>query len=49
MCMWNTVFLQSDATFYFTARFVQLLFKGVYYSRVAFISLESPETSTMAG
>ena len=29
--------------FYFAAHFVQLLFKGGYYSRAAFISLESPE------
>ena len=47
----HTVFLQSDATatIYFAARFVRLLFEGGYYSRVAFISLESLETSTTAG
>ena len=44
----DTIFLRSDAaaTVYFTARFVRLLFEGGYYSRAAFISLESPETST---
>ena len=48
-CM-HTVFLQSDtvATIYFAAHFVWLLFKGGYYSRVAFISLETLETSTTA-
>ena len=47
----HTVFLQSDATasVYFAACFVQLLFKGGYYLWVAFISLESLETSTTAG
>ena len=46
-----TVFLRSDiaATIYFAARFVWLLFKGSHYSRVVFISLESLETSKMAG
>ena len=46
-----TVFLRSDtaATIYFTACFVRLLFEGDYYSRAAFISLESLEASTMAG
>ena len=29
--------------------FVRLLFEGGYYSRAAFISLESPETSSTAG
>ena len=44
----STVFLQSDAvaTIYFAGRFVWLLLEGGYYSRAAFISLESPETST---
>ena len=44
----STVFLRSDAaaTIYFAGRFVRLLFEGSYYSRAAFISLESPEKST---
>ena len=45
------VFLQSDAvvSIFFAAHLVRLLFKGGYYSRVVFISLESPQASPMAG
>ena len=50
LAVFHTVFLRSDATatVYFAAGFVRLLFEGSYL-RVAFIFLESPETSTMAG
>ena len=46
----STIFHRSDAaaTIYFAARFVRLQFEGGYYSRAAFISLESPETSMTA-
>ena len=43
---------RSDAvaTISFAARFcAAILFEGGYYSRAAFISLESPQTSTTAG
>ena len=44
-------FLQSDvtATFFSPLAFVWLLFEDSYYSRVAFVCLESPQTSMTAG
>ena len=47
----NTVFLRSDAaaTIFSLHVLVQLLFNGGCYSSVAFISIESPQTSTTAG